>query len=47
VIYGAVSALPVFLLWIYLCWVIVLAGAAISATVADVRARRDNNRERR
>jgi membrane protein len=36
-IYGAVAALPVFLLWIYLCWVIVLAGAAISATVADVR----------
>jgi hypothetical protein len=25
----------------------VLAGAAISATVADVRARRDNNREDR
>jgi membrane protein len=46
-IYGAVAALPVFLLWIYLCWVIVLAGAAISATVADVRARRDNSREGR
>jgi membrane protein len=46
-IYGAVAALPVFLLWIHLCWVIVLAGAAISATVADVRARRDNNREDR
>jgi membrane protein len=46
-IYGAVAALPVFLLWIYLCWVIVLAGAAISATVADVRARRDYSREGR
>jgi len=34
-IYGALSAVPVFLLWIYLCWVIVLAGAAISATLAE------------
>ena len=34
-IYGALSAVPVFLLWIYLCWIIVLAGAAISATLAE------------
>jgi len=34
-IYGAVSALPVFMVWIYLSWIIVLAGAAISATLAD------------
>ena len=34
-IYGALSALPVFLLWIYLCWLIVLAGAAVSATLAE------------
>jgi len=47
VIYGAVAALPVFLLWIHLCWVIVLAGAAISATVADSRTRRDDDRARR
>src|SRR5439155_19700605 len=33
VVYGALAALPVFLLWIHLCWVIVLSGAAISATV--------------
>ena len=39
-IYGALSALPIFLLWIYLCWVIILAGAAISATVAEPRGRR-------
>jgi membrane protein len=39
-IYGAVSALPVFLLWVYLCWIIVLAGAAVSATVADGGRRR-------
>lgn len=30
-IYGALAALPVFLLWLYLCWVIVLAGAVLAA----------------
>ncbi|HEV2220983.1 MAG TPA: YihY family inner membrane protein [Casimicrobiaceae bacterium] len=39
-IYGALSALPIFLLWIYLCWVIILAGAAVSATIADPGGRR-------
>jgi membrane protein len=32
-VYGALAALPVFLVWIYVCWVIVLAGAAITATL--------------
>jgi len=27
--------LPLFLLWIYLTWIIVLAGAAVTATLAD------------
>lgn len=35
VVYGALSALPVFLLWIYLCWIIVLAGAAVTATLCE------------
>ena len=39
-IYGALSALPIFLLWIYLCWVIILAGAAVSAAIADPGSRR-------
>ncbi|HEY1328690.1 MAG TPA: YihY family inner membrane protein [Casimicrobiaceae bacterium] len=34
-VYGALSALPVFLVWLYLCWIIVLAGAAISAALPD------------
>jgi len=34
-IYGALSAIPVFLVWIYLCWIIVLTGAAVTATLAD------------
>jgi membrane protein len=32
-VYGTLAALPVFLIWIYLCWLIVLAGAAVTATL--------------
>jgi membrane protein len=32
-VYGALAALPVFLIWIHLCWLIVLVGAAITATL--------------
>jgi membrane protein len=34
-VYGAMAALPVFLIWLYLCWLIVLAGAAITATLEE------------
>jgi len=33
VVYGALAALPVFLIWIHVCWLIVLTGAAITATL--------------
>jgi membrane protein len=42
VVYGTLAALPVFLIWIYVCWLIVLSGAAITATLtldADLPAR--------
>jgi len=32
-VYGTLAALPVFLIWIYVCWFIVLIGAAITATL--------------
>jgi membrane protein len=41
-VYGTLAALPVFLIWIYVCWLIVLSGAAITATLtldADVSPR--------
>lgn len=33
VIYGAVAALPVFLIWIYLSWVVTLLGAQVTAAL--------------
>lgn len=33
-IYGALATLPLFLLWIYLSWIILLVGAAVTATLS-------------
>jgi membrane protein len=35
IVYGAIAALPLFLIWVYLSWMILLVGAAISATLAE------------
>jgi len=39
-IYGALATLPLFLLWIYTSWIIVLVGAAVTATLSERDRRR-------
>ena len=34
-VYGAVAVLPLFLVWIFVSWVVVLFGAAVAATLAE------------
>ncbi|TJZ71731.1 YihY family inner membrane protein [Chitiniphilus eburneus] len=33
-VYGAFAAFPIFLLWLYVCWVIVLGGAVMAASLS-------------
>lgn len=33
-VYGALAIIPVFILWIYLCWILVLLGASLTAIIA-------------
>lgn len=47
IVYGALAALPLFLVWIYVCWIILLAGAAVAATLAEHRWGRGRRRRQR
>lgn len=40
-IYGAVAAFPIFLVWIYLSWTVIILGAVLSASFPDWWHRRD------
>ena len=39
-IYGPFSVLPVFLLWLYLCWLMVLLGCVVTAELSESSGRR-------
>lgn len=38
-VYGAFATVPVFLLWLYLSWAVVLLGALVAATLPEFRTR--------
>lgn len=38
-VYGTFSVLPIFLIWVYLSWFIILLGATLAAVLPDFRAR--------
>src|SRR3989338_564488 len=43
-IYGSLSALPIFLIWLYLTWVIILVGAEISFANQNIETYREERR---
>jgi membrane protein len=46
VVYGALAALPLFLIWIYVSWIILLVGAAVTATLTEGSGKARSRRRR-
>lgn len=46
ILYGAIAVLPIFLIWIYISWVIILLGAIVAATLNDSQPPRKKGRMR-
>lgn len=44
IVYGALATIPIFLLWIYLSWCMILFGAEFAAAIPDWRLDRDAHR---
>ncbi len=40
IIYGALAAIPIFLIWIYLSWLVILVGAEFAVTASEPLARK-------
>jgi membrane protein len=46
VVYGALSTLPIFLVWIYLSWGVALVGAELVAVIQNRKLRSESNAAR-
>ena len=44
-IYGALATIPIFLIWLYACWTVILIGAVFAASFSDWWAQRHVNEE--
>ena len=44
VVYGAISTIPIFLVWMYLSWVVILFGAEFAAAMPEWRAAQERGR---
>jgi membrane protein len=44
-IYGALAGIPIFFIWLYLCWLCFIGGAVLMQTIALLKLEKINNKE--